>query len=238
MPAGSSAFIVKGSLPDPEAQFAYEFNKLLNANGIITAEDPKGQRSTDHMSSSKDYNARKLIITHKGEKLIKIIEQTNMRSVNLFAEHMISLIGYEKSGNGSISSGIKILNSFWNGKIITDNLFVTDGSGLSRTNAISAAHFNSLLAYMAKSKYADQFFSSLPVAGTSGTLINVCKGQSAHGRMFAKSGSMSRIKSYAGYINTTSGKELAFALIVNNATCSSTVLKRKMELVFNTIASY
>lgn len=238
LPAGSSAFIVKGSLPDPEFQFAYEFDRLLELEGINVSDTIKTMRSMHKRSTDADYESKRLVITHKGERLLNIIEQTNMRSVNLFAEHMVSLVGYAKTGNGSTSSGIRILNAYWKERIFSDNLYVTDGSGLSRTNAICAAHFNSLLAYMAKSKYADEFFSSLPIAGTSGTLLNVCRGQTAQGRLFAKSGSMSRIKSYAGYINTKSGKEFSFALIVNNATCSSSILKRKMEIVFNTIAAY
>ena len=91
---------------------------------------------------------------------------------------------------------------------------------------------------MNQSKYSTQFIESLPIAGVSGTLRSVCKGQSAHNRMFAKSGSMNRIKSYAGYINSSTGKKYAFALIVNNYTGSSSSLKRQMEVLFNTIATH
>jgi D-alanyl-D-alanine carboxypeptidase/D-alanyl-D-alanine-endopeptidase (penicillin-binding protein 4) len=65
---------------------------------------------------------------------------------------------------------------------------------------------------------------------------NICKNQSGHGKIAAKSGSMTRIKSYAGYIDSSSGKKYAFALIVNNQTCSSSALVDKMEVVFNAIA--
>lgn len=238
LPAGSTSFMVKGSLPDPEYQFAYEFNRLLETNGIDVSGEPINVRRMEIRPPAKDYINRKLVITHKGERLIRIIEETNHRSVNLFAEHMLSLIGYEKTGNGSTSSGVRVLSNFWKDRIDAENLFITDGSGLSRSNGVASVHFNRMLLYMSKSKYADEFFSSLPTAGVSGTLLTVCKGQTAQNRMFAKSGSMNRIKSYAGYINSTSGKQLAFALIVNNATCSSSVLKRKMEIVFNIIASY
>ena len=115
-------------------------------------------------------------------------------------------------------------------------MHVNDGSGLSRTNALSATNFVALLIQMNKSNNSKAFMNSLPVAGISGTLRSVCKGQTAHNRMHAKSGSMRRIKSYSGYINATSGKKYAFALIVNNHSCSSSALTRKMEVVFNTIA--
>jgi D-alanyl-D-alanine carboxypeptidase/D-alanyl-D-alanine-endopeptidase (penicillin-binding protein 4) len=161
-----------------------------------------------------------------------------MRSVNLFAEHMLNLIGYEKRKNGSTSTGLSVLENYWSSRINTDGLYINDGSGLSRSNAISAAHFTQLLKYMHSSTYAEEFKNSLPVAGVSGTLKSVCNGQAAHGKLRAKSGSMTRIKSYAGFIETTSGQTLAFALIVNNFDGSSNTLKQKMESLFNQMVNY
>jgi D-alanyl-D-alanine carboxypeptidase/D-alanyl-D-alanine-endopeptidase (penicillin-binding protein 4) len=238
LPAGATSFVVKGSLPDPEFQFAFEFDQALKKHGIKVMSDPKSARRIDMQGSNKSYNSRTLIYTHYGVKLIRIINETNLRSVNLFAEHMINLIGFEKTSSGSTSSGLKVLKNHWSKKFNTQGLNVTDGSGLSRTNGISAEHFIDLLEYMSTSKYKDDFFGSLPVAGTSGTLRNVCRGQSAQKRLVAKSGSMSRIKSYSGYINSSSGKKLAFALIVNNYDCSSSILKRRMEILFNQMSVY
>lgn len=236
LPVGSSDFLVKGSLPDPERQFAYEFAKVLKNVGIEITGEIQTVRTSEIAASVRDYGSKKLMIEHKGEKLIDIINYTNMRSVNLFAEHMINLIGYAKTGNGSTYSGLNVLENHWKNFFSIDGLHVNDGSGLSRTNAISADHFVQLLKQMNKSKYAAEFLASLPVAGSSGTLKNVCSGQAAQNRMTAKSGSMNRIKSYAGYIKSSSGKQYAFALIVNNFTCSSSALGAKMEKLFNTIA--
>ena len=91
---------------------------------------------------------------------------------------------------------------------------------------------------MHKSKYAADFKASLPIAGVSGTLRNVCKGQAGQNRVVAKSGSMTRIKSYAGYVTTKSDKKLAFAIIVNNNTCSSGTLKVRIEYLLNVMANY
>jgi serine-type D-Ala-D-Ala carboxypeptidase/endopeptidase (penicillin-binding protein 4) len=239
LPVNSGDFLVKGSLPDPEFQFAYEFNEALINNGIQTSNAIETARLKGINSRSSDYASRKLIYIHEGEKLIDIIKITNMRSINLFAEHMICLIGYEKTGDGSTASGLRTLNNYWRNNINVAGLHVNDGSGLSRSNAISANHYVELLNFMKKSKHSDSFFSSLPIAGTSGTLRSVCKkGQTACNRLYAKSGTMTRIKSYAGYVNSTSGKVYAFAIIVNNHTCSSSALKKKMENVFNKIAGY
>lgn len=238
LPAGTTNFTVKGSLPDPELQFAYELYELLKLNGITINGHYKSARSMELSSTDKSYSNRTLLHTHSGQKLNDLIYHTNMRSVNLYAEHMINLVGYEQAKKGSTDIGLNILEKYWSTRISTDGLYINDGSGLSRSNAISASHFTNLLKYMKASSYAQEFISSLPVAGVSGTLKSVCNGQAAHGKLKAKSGSMSRIKSYAGYVETSNGQTLAFALIVNNYDGSASSLKQKMERVFNQLVSY
>ena len=238
LPVGQQSFLVKGSLPDPEMQFAYEFNTALTEAGISTYEIPGTARLKEIMSTSADYDKRTLVYTNSGKNLASLIKETNYRSVNLFAEHMVNLVGYNKTGNGSTSSGLAVLAKHWKSKFNTSGLQINDGSGLSRTNAISAFHFTHMLMAMSKSTYATEFKASLPVAGVSGTLRNVCKGQAGHNRISAKSGSMTRIKSYAGYASTTTNKNLAFAIIVNNHTCSSGELKARINILLNTIATY
>ncbi len=238
IPVNQSAFLVKGSLPDPELQCAYEFSNYLQENGISVQEAPSGMRSMELKSSEATYNKRALIATHKGEKLIDIIKETNYRSVNLFAEHMINLVGYVKTGDGSTASGLRVLENHWKSKINTDGLHVNDGSGLSRSNAISAYHFVQLLAWMKESQHASPFIASLPVAGETGTMRNICKNQSGHGKIAAKSGSMTRIKSYSGYVESASGKTLAFAIIVNNFEGSSSTLSTRMQTLMNAMANY
>lgn len=235
LPVNQSDFVVKGSLPDPEYQMAFELYNRLMQHNISVHETPKSVRQLE--IDSPNSSQLKLIVDHKGKPLIDIITETNMHSINLFAEHMLTFIAYEKTGMGSIENGVDVLDKFWSSKINTEGMHINDGSGLSRTNAISAQHYVAMLSYMHSSKYAQEFKTSLPIAGVSGTLRSVCKGQSAQNRMYAKSGTMTRIKSYAGYIDGKSGKKYAFALIANNYECSSTLIRQKMEQVFNAIAN-
>jgi D-alanyl-D-alanine carboxypeptidase/D-alanyl-D-alanine-endopeptidase (penicillin-binding protein 4) len=113
-----------------------------------------------------------------------------------------------------------------------------DGSGLSRNNRIAASHFCDLLDYMTKSPASKEFFNTLPIAGKSGTISELCKGATGEGRVYAKSGTMTGIKSYAGYIHTLSGKKLAFAFVVSGYTCSQSTVKQQMEILLNQLAQY
>ena len=126
----------------------------------------------------------------------------------------------------------------WNKKIDFTGLYIKDGSGLSRSNAISARHFCSLLIEMTKSPNYAAFLSTLPLSGCSGTLSGVCKNQLGHGKIRAKSGTMTRIKSYSGYVESTSGKKIAFTIIVNNFNCSSNEVVNQMETIFNAMSTY
>lgn len=236
IPINKSAFLVKGSLPDPELQCAYELTEILKKNGIEVIEAPQGCRSIEVFSKQADYDKRLLIATHKGERLSAIVKETNHRSVNLYAEHMLNLIGYEKTGNGSTSSGIRVFDKHWNSKINTAGLHLNDGSGLSRSNAISANHFVQFLKVMDASAQKASFRKSLPVAGESGTMKYVCRNAAGHGRIAAKSGSMTRIRSYSGYADSKTGKRYAFAIIVNNYNGSSSSLKTKFQTLMNAIA--
>ncbi|MCR9171697.1 MAG: D-alanyl-D-alanine carboxypeptidase/D-alanyl-D-alanine-endopeptidase [bacterium] len=237
IPVNQSAFLVKGSLPDPELQCAYELTELLESRGIEVSEEPQGCRSMEILSTETDYSKRILLATHEGERLDAIVKETNHRSVNLFAEHMLNLIGYMETGDGSTASGIRVFDKHWNAKINTSGLHLNDGSGLSRSNAISAQHFVSFLISMNTSDQKDAFRTSLPVAGESGTMRYVCRNTAGHGRIAAKSGSMTRIRSYAGYVDTKSGKNYAFAIIVNNFNGSSSSLKTQFQTLMNAMAA-
>ena len=238
IPINRNAFVVKGSLPDPELQCAYELTRLLEEKGISVNETAKGCRGMEIFNKATDYYKKKLIATHYGERLETIIKETNHRSVNLFAEHMLNLIAFEKIGNGSTSAGLEVFETYWQEKIDTDGLHLNDGSGLSRSNAIAASHFIDFLKYMNTSADRDAFFSSLPVTGQSGTMKYMCRNQVAAGRVAAKSGSMTRIRSYAGFVDSKSGKKLAFAIIVNNFDGSSSALKSRFQSFMNTMAVY
>jgi len=55
------------------------------------------------------------------------------------------------------------------------------------------------------------------------------------GSIWAKTGSFRAVRSMAGYIRAKSGKEYAFALIINNYQGSASLVKKDMELYLNYI---
>ncbi len=235
LPIGRSDFIVKGSLPDPELTVGVLLYEALLDKGITCQENTRTMRNMQQVTP--DYTKMNLIHTENGPALNEVMKITNHKSVNLFAEHLVCLIAYEKGMVGSVDNGVKLIKKYWESKIDTKGLYLTDGSGLSRTNGISSAHLTDLLQYMHnKSEYSKEFYDSLPISGESGTLRSLCRNQQGHGRIHAKSGTMNRIKSYAGYIESSTGKHFTFAVIVNNFEGSSSNIKHKMEVLFNQLS--
>lgn len=235
----STTITTRGSLPNPEFQVAYELMLKLKETGVQLSDSIVCARELqlNNQLNIYRYDNFKLLFTHKGGNIFDIVYQTNQHSINMFADQLVCLIGYYKNGDGSHDNGVRQLNNFWKKTLYSPGLFLTDGSGLSRSNAINTENLCALLNHMAKSKHYNIFYNSLPISGKSGTLSDFCKGQAASGKIHAKSGTMNRIKSYAGYVTTNSGKQLTFAIVLNNYNCSNYQAKVKLEKIMNVLVT-
>lgn len=237
IPKGRKEFNVKGTIHDPAYQAAYDFEYYLLKNNISVTKNATTVRRLD-LKNIELNNKRTNIYTHSSPSLARIAYWTNHVSVNLFAEHLFNHVGIYYYKDGSNYSGGLGVKRFWSSKINTQGLYVNDGSGLSRHNAISAFHLTEMLKYMTKSKYYKSFYSSLPIAGKSGTMKYIGRSTRAANNIRAKSGTMSRVKSYAGYATTKSGRKVAFAMIVNNYNGYTSSVRKKLEQIMVSIANY
>lgn len=227
-------FMVKASLPDPEFVVAYEMDYALEQAGVKVKYYPATNRQllTDTTYIKPE---RKVIYKHKSPSLTSIINWTNQRSVNLFAEHLLCQISVNRNGYGSTYNGALITQGYWKNKIGASALFMTDGSGLSRSNAVSAKFFCDLLNYM---KTSSTLKKSLAIAGKKGTMASIGRNTSASGRVTGKSGTMTRMKAYTGYVSTKTGKKLAYAMIINNYNCPTSTVKKYFQTLMVKMAEY
>ncbi len=236
LPKNEEEFIVKASIPDPEKVAAAELNQAISERGIYIALAPQTFRDLDKNIPFKKPELTE-ILTHSSPTLASIMNYVNQYSVNLFAEHVLCEISYKKSGYGSTYNGAQYCMDYWSSKV-GKGLFMTDGSGLSRSNAVSAKFLVGLLSYMNGTRSASGFKSSLALAGKRGTMSGVGRGTAASGRVYGKSGTMTRMKSYAGYVDTKTGKKLAYAMIINNHACSNGQMKKYFQNLMVKMASY
>jgi D-alanyl-D-alanine carboxypeptidase/D-alanyl-D-alanine-endopeptidase (penicillin-binding protein 4) len=237
IPVNSEKFMVKGSIPDPAYLAAFQLDMELRSLGIKLSNPSSTIRKLKLDNKGNQKIKKHTITTKYSPKLIDIIKLTNFYSINLYAEHLMNQIGRFKYKSGDTGSGSQATTLFWKGNDLdVDGMYVYDGSGLSRFNSITAKHLVGVLKHMNQSKNKDLFIKSLPVAGKTGTMRNMGKGTIASGKVRAKSGTMTRIKSYSGYVTTKDKKNIAFALIVNNFSCTSFQMKKKIEKIMIKIA--
>lgn len=167
-----------------------------------------------------------------GKDFIGEVTITNQMSVNWRASKLLRKIGGKVYGQATTISGARAIIQFWKNKgLDTQGMYFYDGNGLSRNNAVSPKQLVDALFIMQHSLYFRQFYESLPLAGFSGTLHKAMKGTMAQGRVRAKTGTISKVKSFAGYVHTISGQRLIFSLIINNFNCRTRIMKKKMEAV-------
>lgn len=239
IPKAKTEFTIKGAIPDPAWYAAYLLSQRLEESGIVIESAPSAVRIMK-LNGTYTSKERKKITSTLSPPLINIVTKTNKISYNLYPEHLVCHIGLRQAGKGDCETGVEAMKAFWVAKgMDSEGLFIADGSGLSRYNMISARHLTFLLTYMlTKSKNAESFIASLPVSGKDGTLQSLCSGTVAQHKIQAKSGSIEKVRAYAGYANTLTNKQLVFAIMVNNYTCSDRDMRDKLEDLLISIVSY
>jgi PBP4 family serine-type D-alanyl-D-alanine carboxypeptidase len=158
----------------------------------------------------------RLLAEHHSPPLREIIALINKPSDNLLAEIVLKTIGREKRGRGTTEAGLEAVREFLQqAGLEMGAIYLVDGSGLSRLNAISPENLVRLLTYMARSPHAQVYRQSLPLFGIDGTLRNRLRETPVQGKGAAKTGSLLRVSTIAGYLTTRSGRELVFAIMMN-----------------------
>ena len=222
IPANRLEYIIKGDIPNPGLLLAEHFQQRLVESGIAIQQLP-----SDIVTKSSD---RRVILVQESPALSEIIKETNVRSNNGYAEQIFRYLALNKNPVGTTNGAVQVVRSFWKSKgLPVDQLFMYDGCGLSPVDAVSSQFLVDLLIYMQTiSPNKEAFFNSLPVSGKSGTLTNFLQRTALQGKVHAKSGTISGVKSYAGYIEANN-KTYVFAILVNHANGTSKAVTRKME---------
>lgn len=134
---------------------------------------------------------------HQSAPLDEIMRSCMMRSDNLFAESMLRTYGKLNGCDGSTDAAIAHETAYWGGKELPlEGVEIIDGSGLSRSNRMTANFMSELLKRMSDNPYYASFF---PLAGQEGTLKKFLVGTPLDSYVAMKTGSMRGIQCYAGY---------------------------------------
>ena len=224
VPSNRGIFGVRGDIPNPALLLAKHLHKWLCSAGFEIEGTPSYIRGHDNTQ-------RTLLYNHQSPILQDIITEINFDSNNQYAEQLFRFLGSKEKVPAAIHHSTDIIKEFWRSRgIRIDREFLRDGSGLSPQNALSAQLFVDILTYIYHNEiYKEKFISTLPTSGKTGTLRSFLSGTPLEGKVHAKSGTTSRVKSYAGFAEGASGAQYVFTVIVNNATVKSHTVQTLIE---------
>ena len=219
----------------PALLFVYLLRSSLAQKGVVIAGKSRvsGEVVTPTEAMLRRVNwPQEEIAVLQSPPLSLIAAQTMKPSQNLYTELILRTLGTlpppplpagspaptpSSGGPTSEQVGLEFVRSFLRSAgIRPDSLVLDDGSGLSRSDMITADATVQLLTFMSRHRYAAVFRDALPVAGVDGTLRNRLRGTPAENNVRAKTGSLSSAASLAGYVTTAAGEKLAFVIMVNN----------------------
>ena len=211
IPISNQIFEIKGALPNPPLYAGKLFRKILSQHEIEVKGKIRIKKVKDHIE---------VLDTVFSAPLSELIIPVNQNSDNLYAESLFKTLGA-----GSHDRAIKIVEAFLTQISSNPHFKIADGCGLSFQTAMSSQKMVDLLEVLKHKPYFDTFYNSLAVSGKTGTLKHTFEDRRLVGKVHAKSGSMSGLRSYAGYIETPNNDLLSFSIVVYNHRKSSSEIK-------------
>ncbi|WP_202552008.1 D-alanyl-D-alanine carboxypeptidase/D-alanyl-D-alanine endopeptidase [Ginsengibacter hankyongi] len=206
IPIDENHFSISGSMPHPQTQLAITLEAALKKMPVesIAMNHPAFQHNTNGLNN---------FYSHQSPNLDSIIYWFLQRSINLYGESLIKTLAYHFTNVGATDSGVNIIKNFWSKKGIEPSAInIIDGSGLSPANRVTTKTLVSVMQYARKRDWFPSFYNALPD-------INGIK---------MKSGSISDVLSYTGFIKSKKNIDYTFSFIINNYDGNANDVRKKM----------
>jgi D-alanyl-D-alanine carboxypeptidase/D-alanyl-D-alanine-endopeptidase (penicillin-binding protein 4) len=170
-------------------------------------------------------------IAKKLEKIIysqptdSLLRPMMHRSDNFYAEQSLLMVSNEKLG---VINDARIIDTLLKTdlKDLPQKPRWVDGSGLSRYNLFTPQDFVTILNKMQKEFPMARIKEIFPTGG-EGTISSYYKADS--GYIYAKTGTLSGVVAFSGFMYTKKGKLLIFSTLVNNHQASATDIRLAIE---------
>jgi D-alanyl-D-alanine carboxypeptidase/D-alanyl-D-alanine-endopeptidase (penicillin-binding protein 4) len=229
--AGSGPQTLTVAIEDPARYAATVFQEVLAAKGIVVL----GGVDTSSLPLPAPM---RVLAAHDSEPMAEIIKVVNKESQNLHTEMLLRLLGAKAGGEGTVENGRAAVEEFLRRLgVDAESWAMQDGSGLSRSDLVTAHGMAALLAAMDRHRFAAAFRASLPVAGVDGTLETRMTQPPARGNVVAKTGTIRFVNALGGYVTSRSGERFVLYAAVNHHTAPSSESVAALDAIASLLAA-
>jgi D-alanyl-D-alanine carboxypeptidase/D-alanyl-D-alanine-endopeptidase (penicillin-binding protein 4) len=230
----------------PDLAAGQAFAKLL---GLPAAAVSRGSAPADSGASAVPSTAPgapgALLGAVKSPPLLRILEIMLTASDNVIAEMLSRQVALATNQPASFAGGAAaVVSTLTELGVPMTGVQIYDGSGLAKTDRLTAATLTGILCLAAK---PDQprlhgLFTGLPVAGYSGTLSDRYQKQGGGpaggaGVVRAKTGTLTGVNTLAGFVVDGSGRLLAFAVMADQVTAGPYAAEAALDRVAESLAA-
>jgi len=227
IPEGSAAVVRTVAITDGASYARALLIEALRKQGVKVKASPSAKNPSRLLPPTGDYlrlvKVGELVSPPLSEYIRMIIKVSHNPGAEILP-HLIAL----PEGKTSFEDAMLLQNRFLS-QVITDpgSVSLADGSGLSHANLVTPGSVVKLLAYMTTNRNYKVFRESLPVLGIDGSLTWTGKESPSQGKVLGKTGTLTLVdllhdsaiissKALAGYMTTAKGRQIAFAVFVND----------------------
>lgn len=223
---GENKIVISGTIP-PNASEYSDYRSVENPTLYTLFSVREILRSLDVKISGaikrgEVPSSAKEIFTFHLRPLSKIIYDMNKHSNNFMAEMVLKSLGAEIIGPpGTTEKGTEVLKLFMSNAIgAHSNMNISDGSGLSKKNLLSADSIVRVLQFMNR-QFSEgyEFITSLPIGGADGTLKNRFTDEVMIREVRGKTGYLNGVSTLSGYMKNKNGERLGFSILINHSKC-------------------
>lgn len=228
VPSGKSPIIQTYRVDDPSSFARSLLIEALERQGVEVNASVKSNNPSALLPAEMDYSKLRkvaLLTSPPFSENLKLIEKV---SQNMQADSLLPLMA-AKEGKRSFWDGLAIEHTFLQKTgLDLGSISISDGRGNSYADLMTPSATVQLLRYMSSRNDSNVYLDALPLLGVDGSLATTVGSESpVKGMVQAKSGTTARYdavngrlilsaKALAGYMTTSKGRRLAFAMYVNN----------------------
>lgn len=163
----------------------------------------------------------RVLSTVKSQSLSEIVRDVNKYSNNVMSRQLFLALGFNDAGASTASATAAVRQWLALKGLSFPELVLENGSGLSRIERISARNLGTVLLSAWHSAVMPELMASLPVAAVDGTMRRRLKSAEIAGQAHIKTGSLSGVRSIAGYVLDAQGNRSVVVFMVNHANAAN-----------------